>query len=171
MTLTLVKALMILNVRGIKNPKIKGWTDEARKKSAATRKAKKKVTSGIIDKAKASTTQPGAVTIKALSLSKDIKGHDRLETEFGWKITNRIVAGREKSLKKETVPISSLRTKQDWVYKSTVESKLKKTEGPILVVRENGKNYLWDGTHRTVASMVKGRKKIEARILDVKDLK
>ena len=43
------KALVVLNAKkasGVKNPKIKGWTDAARKKAALTRKAKSKVVKG-----------------------------------------------------------------------------------------------------------------------------
>lgn len=45
MSLNKIRAILIINAKkagGSKNPKMKGWTDEARKKAALTRKAKAK---------------------------------------------------------------------------------------------------------------------------------
>lgn len=74
MTLNTIKALLILNAKkatGVKNPKAKGWTDAARLKAAATRKAKKKA------KPTEPPTNPGMPT------PKHLKEADKINNVFG----------------------------------------------------------------------------------------
>lgn len=46
---------------------------------------------------------------------------------------------------------------------------ISKTEGPILVIRKNGKFILGDGYHRVAQAIINGEKKISATIKAVKD--
>lgn len=78
-----------------------------------------------------------------------------------------------KAKKTANVPISSLKTTQDVVQTEKV-CKLKgwtpesmKSDDTPKVVRYKGQNYLMDGNHRTVASMLRGDKTVPAWYYDL----
>ena len=82
MSLNTVKALLILNVK-------KGWTNEARAKAAATRKAKKKPAKAAASKSNSAIVFPG--------LKGDIKIDSKGAKRNGFKDLNDMKAEMQKS--------------------------------------------------------------------------
>ena len=71
----------------------------------------------------------------------------------------------------EDVPIHTLVATQSDVSRSGVMHKLASEvdrKEPIDVVRRGGKNYIWDGHHRAVASAALGERTIRASVLEGK---
>ena len=68
----------------------------------------------------------------------------------------------------EQIDIDSLIATQDHLNPVSIEKKKKKPDTrPIAVIRYKGKNYIYDGHHRTAVAKMDGAKDITARVVSV----